>query len=247
MSDNTTHFGFKDVPVQDKVKHVGQVFDSVAPSYDIMNDLMSMGVHRIWKRIAIEYLAPRQGQRILDLAGGTGDLSLLIRPRIGDAGQLFIGDINPNMLSVGRDRLIDRGVTDVPVICMDAEHLPFDDASLDRVIIGFGLRNVTEKLNALTEMRRVLRPGGRALVLEFSKPAFEPLAKLYDFYSFKLLPKIGKWVAKDEDSYRYLAESIRMHPGQEQLAQMMREAGFDEVRYTNLTGGIVALHTGFVK
>ena len=247
MSENTTHFGFKDVPVEDKVKHVGQVFDSVAPSYDIMNDLMSMGVHRIWKRIAIEYLAPRQGQRVLDLAGGTGDLSLLIRPRIGDTGQLFIGDINPNMLAVGRDRLIDRGVTDVPVVCMDAEHLPFADGSLDRVIIGFGLRNVTEKLNALREMRRVLRPGGRALVLEFSQPTFEPLAKLYDFYSFKLLPKIGKLVAKDEDSYRYLAESIRMHPGQDQLAQMMREAGFDEVRYTNLTGGIVALHTGFVK
>ncbi len=247
MSENTTHFGFKDVPVEDKVKHVGQVFDSVAPSYDIMNDLMSMGVHRIWKRIAIEYLAPRQGQRVLDLAGGTGDLSLLIRPRIGDTGQLFIGDINPNMLAVGRDRLIDRGVTDVPVVCMDAEHLPFADGSLDRVIIGFGLRNVTEKLNALREMRRVLRPGGRALVLEFSQPTFEPLAKLYDFYSFKLLPKIGKFVAKDEDSYRYLAESIRMHPGQDQLAQMMREAGFDEVRYTNLTGGIVALHTGFVK
>ncbi|MGB0957348.1 MAG: bifunctional demethylmenaquinone methyltransferase/2-methoxy-6-polyprenyl-1,4-benzoquinol methylase UbiE [Litorivicinus sp.] len=247
MSENTTHFGFKDVPVEDKVKHVGQVFDSVAPSYDIMNDLMSMGVHRIWKRIAIEYLAPRQGQRVLDLAGGTGDLSLLIRPRIGDTGQLFIGDINPNMLAVGRDRLIDRGVTDVPVVCMDAEHLPFADGSLDRVIIGFGLRNVTEKLNALREMRRVLRPGGRALVLEFSQPTFEPLAKLYDFYSFKLLPKIGKFVAKDEDSYRYLAESIRMHPGQDQLAQMMRDAGFDEVRYTNLTGGIVALHTGFVK
>lgn len=243
----TTHFGFKTVPVEKKVSQVRQVFDSVAPSYDIMNDLMSMGIHRVWKRIAIEYLAPRSGHKILDLAGGTGDLSLLIRPRIGNTGQLVIGDINPSMLSVGRDRLIDKGVADVPVMCMDAEHLPFADASLDRVIIGFGLRNVTAKDNALKEMRRVLKPGGRALVLEFSKPTIEPLAKIYDLYSFKLLPKIGKWVAKDEDSYRYLAESIRMHPDQESLKDMMEQAGFDEVRYTNLTGGIVAMHLGFVK
>ncbi len=247
MSQDTTHFGFKQVPVQEKAKQVGQVFDSVAKNYDVMNDLMSMGVHRIWKRVAIEYLAPRTGQKILDLAGGTGDLSLLIRPRIGDSGQLIIGDINHSMLAVGRDRLIDKGVTDVPVMRMDAQHLPFADASLDRVIIGFGLRNVTDKDMALAEMRRVLKPGGRALVLEFSKPVFEPLSKIYDLYSFKLLPKIGKWVAKDEDSYQYLAESIRMHPDQDSLKAMMENAGFDDARYVNMTGGIVAMHIGFVR
>lgn len=243
----TTHFGFKKVPVEEKVTQVRQVFDSVAPSYDIMNDLMSLGIHRVWKRVAIEYLAPREGHKILDLAGGTGDLAMLIRPRIGNTGQLVIGDINPSMLAVGRDRLINKGIADVPVMCMDAEHLPFDDQSLDRVIIGFGLRNVTAKDNALKEMKRVLKPGGRALVLEFSKPVIDPLAKLYDLYSFSILPKIGKWVAKDEDSYRYLAESIRMHPDQDTLKSMMLKAGFDEVRYTNMTGGIVAIHLGFVQ
>lgn len=247
MSDDTTHFGFKQVPVQEKAKQVGKVFDSVAQSYDVMNDLMSLGIHRIWKRVAIEYLAPRTGNKVLDLAGGTGDLSLLIRPRIGDSGQLIIGDINHAMLAVGRDRLIDKGATDVPVMRMDAQKLPFADNSLDRIIIGFGLRNVTDKDAALAEMRRVLKPGGRALVLEFSTPVFEPLAKIYDLYSFKLLPKIGKWVAKDEDSYRYLAESIRMHPDQHTLQSMMENAGFDEVRHINMTGGIVAMHLGFVR
>lgn len=245
MSEKTTHFGYTEVPVDEKVSRVGQVFDSVAPSYDIMNDLMSMGIHRIWKRIAIEYLAPRSGMKVLDLAGGTGDLSLLIRPRLGQNGQLVIGDINASMLAVGRDRLANKGHLDVPVVRMNAECLPFPDASLDRVIIGFGLRNVTAKDVALKEMYRVLKPGGRALVLEFSKPVFDPLAKLYDLYSFQLLPKIGKWVANDEDSYRYLAESIRMHPDQEALKQTMQEAGFERVDVTNLTGGIVALHTGF--
>lgn len=247
MSKDTTHFGYQKVAVSEKAKQVGKVFDSVASSYDVMNDLMSMGIHRVWKRVAIEYLAPRTGHKILDLAGGTGDLSLLIRPRIGDSGQLIIGDINHSMLAVGRDRLIDKGATDVPVMRMDAQKLPFDDASLDRIIIGFGLRNVTDKDAALREMRRVLKPGGRALVLEFSKPVFDPLRKIYDLYSFKLLPKIGKLVAKDEDSYRYLAESIRMHPDQDTLQGMMENAGFDEVRYTNMTGGIVAMHLGFVR
>lgn len=247
MSDDTTHFGFKQVRVEEKAKQVGKVFDSVASSYDVMNDLMSLGIHRLWKRVAIEYLAPRTGHKVLDLAGGTGDLSLLIRPRIGDSGKLVIGDINHAMLAVGRDRLIDKGASDVPVMRMDAQKLPFAENSLDRVIIGFGLRNVTDKDAALTEMRRVLKPGGRALVLEFSKPVFDPLAKIYDLYSFKLLPKIGKFVAKDEDSYRYLAESIRMHPDQHTLQSMMEQAGFDEVRHVNLTGGIVALHIGFVR
>ncbi len=247
MSDDTTHFGFKQVRVEEKAKQVGKVFDSVASSYDVMNDLMSLGIHRLWKRVAIEYLAPRTGHKVLDLAGGTGDLSLLIRPRIGDSGKLVIGDINHAMLAVGRDRLIDKGASDVPVMRMDAQKLPFAENSLDRVIIGFGLRNVTDKDAALAEMRRVLKPGGRALVLEFSKPVFDPLAKIYDLYSFKLLPKIGKFVAKDEDSYRYLAESIRMHPDQHTLQSMMEQAGFDEVRHVNLTGGIVALHIGFVR
>ena len=247
MSDDTTHFGFKQVRVEEKAKQVGKVFDSVASSYDVMNDLMSLGIHRLWKRVAIEYLAPRTGHKVLDLAGGTGDLSLLIRPRIGDSGKLVIGDINHAMLAVGRDRLIDKGASDVPVMRMDAQKLPFAENSLDRVIIGFGLRNVTDKDAALAEMRRVLKPGGRALVLEFSKPVFDPLAKIYDLYSFKLLPKIGKFVSKDEDSYRYLAESIRMHPDQHTLQSMMEQAGFDEVRHVNLTGGIVALHIGFVR
>ena len=247
MSDDTTHFGFKQVRVEEKAKQVGKVFDSVASSYDVMNDLMSLGIHRLWKRVAIEYLAPRTGHKVLDLAGGTGDLSLLIRPRIGDSGKLVIGDINHAMLAVGRDRLIDKGASDVPVMRMDAQKLPFAENSLDRVIIGFGLRNMTDKDAALAEMRRVLKPGGRALVLEFSKPVFDPLAKIYDLYSFKLLPKIGKFVAKDEDSYRYLAESIRMHPDQHTLQSMMEQAGFDEVRHVNLTGGIVALHIGFVR
>jgi len=247
MSDDTTHFGFKQVRVEEKAKQVGKVFDSVASSYDVMNDLMSLGIHRLWKRVAIEYLAPRTGHKVLDLAGGTGDLSLLIRPRIGDSGKLVIGDINHAMLAVGRDRLIDKGASDVPVMRMDAQKLPFAENSLDRVIIGFGLRNVTDKDAALAEMRRVLKPGGRALVLEFSQPVFDPLAKIYDLYSFKLLPKIGKFVAKDEDSYRYLAESIRMHPDQHTLQSMMEQAGFDEVRHVNLTGGIVALHIGFVR
>jgi len=247
MSDDTTHFGFKQVRVEEKAKQVGKVFDSVASSYDVMNDLMSLGIHLLWKRVAIEYLAPRTGHKVLDLAGGTGDLSLLIRPRIGDSGKLVIGDINHAMLAVGRDRLIDKGASDVPVMRMDAQKLPFAENSLDRVIIGFGLRNVTDKDAALAEMRRVLKPGGRALVLEFSKPVFDPLAKIYDLYSFKLLPKIGKFVAKDEDSYRYLAESIRMHPDQHTLQSMMEQAGFDEVRHVNLTGGIVALHIGFVR
>ena len=245
MSEKTTHFGYTEVPVEQKVAKVGEVFDSVAPSYDVMNDLMSMGVHRIWKRIAIEYLAPRPGMSVLDLAGGTADLSLLIRPRLGETGKLVIGDINASMLAVGRDRLADAGHLDVPVVRMNAEKLPFADNSLDRIIIGFGLRNVTNKDAALSEMHRCLKSGGRALVLEFSKPVFEPLAKVYDTYSFKLLPLIGKFVAKDEDSYRYLAESIRMHPDQDSLKGMMVDAGFAQVQVQNLTGGIVAMHTGF--
>ena len=212
-NDNTTHFGFKQVPKQEKVALVRGVFDSVASQYDVMNDLMSFGIHRIWKRIAVQFANIREGDRVLDLAGGTGDLTALFEKRVGKQGQVILADINSEMLRTGRDRLIDRGLTgNIRYAQVNAECLPFADNSFDCVCIGFGLRNVTDKDAALRSMHRVLKPGGRVIVLEFSHPTDPVTEKIYDFYSFNLLPKIGAMVAKDEDSYRYLAESIRMHP-----------------------------------
>ena len=239
----TTHFGFETVEETEKAKRVAGVFNSVADNYDIMNDLMSVGLHRLWKRFAVGISGVREGQRVLDVAGGSGDMSRLFLKKVGSSGQVVLTDINNAMLSVGRDRLLDKG-TITPVAQCDAEHLPFPDNYFDCVSIAFGLRNVTHKDAALREMRRVIRPGGRVIVLEFSK-VWKPLEQLYDAYSFKLLPKIGELVANDADSYRYLAESIRMHPGQEELKQMMEEAGLERVEYFNLTGGVVAVHRGY--
>ena len=239
----TTHFGFQSVPEGDKARRVKAVFDSVAPRYDLMNDLMSLGLHRVWKAIAISQAAIRPGQSVLDLASGTGDLALAMAPRIGPTGQLVMTDINPSMLARGRDRLLDAGYPVTAMVC-DAEQLPFEDASFDRVTLAFGLRNMTHKDKALEELFRVLRPGGKGLILEFSK-VLPPFEKLYDHYSFKVLPSIGRWVTGDAQSYRYLAESIRMHPDQDTLKGMMEEAGFEKVRYHNMTGGIVALHRGY--
>ncbi len=239
----TTHFGFETVDEKDKAKRVAGVFTSVASKYDIMNDLMSVGLHRIWKRVAISISGVRSGQRVLDVAGGSADLSRLFLKEVGPSGQVVLTDINNAMLRVGRDRLLDDGIA-TPVTQCDAERLPFPDNYFDCVSIAFGLRNVTHKDAALREMRRVLKPGGRVIVLEFSRVA-KPLEKAYDFYSFKLLPKIGQLVANDADSYRYLAESIRMHPGQEELKQMMLDAGLERVEYFNMTGGVVAVHRGY--
>jgi demethylmenaquinone methyltransferase/2-methoxy-6-polyprenyl-1,4-benzoquinol methylase len=238
-----THFGFETVAEQDKAKRVAGVFTSVASKYDVMNDLMSAGLHRVWKRFAISVSGVREGQRVLDVAGGSADLSRLFLKKVGSRGQVVLTDINNAMLRVGRDRLLDEGIT-TPVAQCDAEHLPFPDNYFDCVSIAFGLRNVTHKDVALREMQRVLKPGGRLIVLEFSKVA-KPLEKAYDLYSFKLLPVMGKLIADDPDSYRYLAESIRMHPGQEELKQMLQSAGFEKVEYFNMTGGVVAVHRGF--
>ena len=238
-----THFGFETVDEADKARRVAGVFTSVASKYDIMNDLMSAGLHRIWKRYAVSVAGVRTGQRVLDVAGGSADLSRLFLKAVGSSGQVVLTDINNAMLRVGRDRLLDEGIN-TPVTQCDAEHLPFPDNYFDCVSIAFGLRNVTHKDAALREMHRVLKPGGRVIVLEFSKVA-KPLEKAYDLYSFKLLPKIGELIAGDADSYRYLAESIRMHPGQEELKQMMVDAGLERVEYFNLTGGIVAVHRGY--
>jgi demethylmenaquinone methyltransferase/2-methoxy-6-polyprenyl-1,4-benzoquinol methylase len=245
-SDKTTHFGYQEVPEDQKVRMVGGVFDSVASRYDLMNDLMSGGVHRIWKRVAIELSGVRPGQQVLDVAGGTGDLTLRFSREVGPSGRVVLSDINAAMLGTGRDRLLDEGVCgNVDFALADAEALPFRDASFDCVTIAFGLRNVTRKDRALASMLRVLKPGGRLLVLEFSRPTSELLGKLYDAYSFGVIPKIGRLVAGDEDSYRYLAESIRMHPDQDTLRDMMEDAGFERCDYHNLTGGIVAIHRGF--
>ena len=235
-----THFGFETVAEEEKARRVAGVFDSVADKYDVMNDLMSAGLHRLWKRFAVGVSGVRAGQRVLDVAGGSADLSRLFLKKAGSGGQVVLTDINNAMLRVGRDRLLDEGVT-TPVTQCDAERLPFPDNYFDCVSIAFGLRNVTHKDAALREMHRVLKPGGRAIVLEFSR-IWKPLEPLYDAYSFKLLPKIGEFVANDADSYRYLAESIRMHPGQEELNKMMEEAGLERVEYFNLTGGVVAVH-----
>jgi demethylmenaquinone methyltransferase/2-methoxy-6-polyprenyl-1,4-benzoquinol methylase len=244
-SQKTTHFGYREVPVQDKSRLVREVFESVASSYDLMNDLMSLGVHRAWKRDFVAHSGVRLGDRVLDLAGGTGDIAALLSRTVGDRGQVVLTDINAAMLDVGRRRLEDRGIVgNVRYALADAERLPFADRHFDAVTIAFGLRNVTDKDAALREMHRVLRPGGRALILEFSEVRAEPLKLAYDAWSFGVLPLLGKFIADDEDSYRYLAESIRKHPPQEELAAMMIEAGFADVRYRNLTGGIVAIHSG---
>ena len=246
MADKTTHFGYREVPVEEKEKLVGEVFSSVAGKYDLMNDLMSLGVHRIWKRYFVGTSGVKRGDRVLDLAGGTGDIAVLMHERVGEAGEVVIGDINAAMLGVGRDRLTDRGlVRGLRYVQLNAESLPFPDASFDLVTIAFGLRNVTDKSAALREMHRVLKIGGRALVLEFSqvKPAwFRPI---YDFHSFKVLPRLGKLFANDAGSYQYLAESIRKHPGQAELQRMMADAGFDRCSHRDLSGGIVAIHSGY--
>jgi demethylmenaquinone methyltransferase/2-methoxy-6-polyprenyl-1,4-benzoquinol methylase len=239
----STHFGFEQVDEQDKARRVGAVFDSVAPRYDLMNDLMSAGLHRVWKRAALERSGVRPGERVLDVAGGTGDLSRLFAGRVGAGGSVVLSDVNRAMLARGRDRLADAGVL-IPVVQCNAERLPFPDAWFDCVCIGFGLRNVTRKERALAEMTRVLRPGGRLLVLEFSR-VWKPLEPLYDLYSFRVLPRLGQSVLGDADSYRYLAESIRVHPDQETLKHMMEEAGLAQVDYLNLAAGVVALHRGY--
>jgi demethylmenaquinone methyltransferase/2-methoxy-6-polyprenyl-1,4-benzoquinol methylase len=241
--NKTTHFGFETIAENEKAKRVAGVFTSVASKYDVMNDLMSAGLHRVWKRFAVSISGVREGQCVLDVAGGSADLSRLFLKKTGGRGQVVLTDINNAMLRVGRDRLLDEGYT-TPVTQCDAEHLPFPDNYFDCVSIAFGLRNVTHKNIALREMQRVLKPGGRLIVLEFSKIA-KPLEKIYDTYSFKLLPKIGQLIANDANSYRYLAESIRMHPGQEELKNMMEEAGLEKVEYFNLTGGVVAVHRGY--
>lgn len=244
--DNTTHFGFKQVPKGEKAHRVGEVFHSVAAKYDLMNDLMSMGVHRLWKRYAIEMAAVRPGQRVLDLAGGTGDLAARFARLTGPTGEVVLCDINASMLNVGRDRLTDEGlVENLRFVQGNAECLPFPDEHFDLITIAFGLRNVTDKDAALASMRRVLKPGGKLLVLEFSHPVTPGLKPVYDLYSFKALPLMGKLVAGDAQSYQYLAESIRMHPDQETLKAMMEQAGFERCDYFNLTGGIVALHRGY--
>ena len=242
---NTTHFGYRDVPVEEKTGLVHDVFESVAGKYDLMNDLMSFGVHRLWKRHFIAISNIQRGQRVLDLAGGTGDITALISKRVGSQGSVVLSDINEAMLAVGRARMEDRGlVGNIEYSLANAEKIPFSDGEFDAVTIAFGLRNVTDKSAALKEMHRVLKPGGRAMILEFSKVEFDGLKKIYDGYSFGILPRLGRLVADDEDSYRYLAESIRKHPSQDELADMMVDAGFTNVTYRNLTGGVVAIHSG---
>jgi demethylmenaquinone methyltransferase/2-methoxy-6-polyprenyl-1,4-benzoquinol methylase len=237
-----THFGFESVDEGDKARRVRGVFDSVAPRYDVMNDLMSMGLHRAWKAYTVMVANAAPGAQVLDIAGGTGDLALAFAKKVGPTGRVVHTDINEQMLRTGRDRLLDAGVV-LPTLVCDAEKLPFADESFDIVTVAFGLRNMTHKDAALAEMSRVLKARGKLLVLEFSRVA-QPLQKAYDWYSFNILPVLGRWVAKDEASYRYLAESIRMHPGQEELKAMMRKCGFGHVDYHNLTGGMVALHVG---
>lgn len=244
-SEPTTHFGYRNVPESQKAERVAEVFHSVAAKYDVMNDVLSGGMHRLWKRFTIELSGVRTGHRVLDIAGGTGDLARQFSRLVGERGEVVLADINASMLKVGRDRLLDRGVSgNIQFVQADAECLPFPDNHFDCVTIAFGLRNVTHKDAALRSMLRVLKPGGRLLVLEFSKTKNPILGKLYDAYSFGFMPLAGKLITNDSDSYRYLAESIRMHPDQETLKSMMVEAGFDRVTYHNMTGGIVALHRG---
>ena len=245
VQDENTHFGFRQVPKSQKASQVASVFHSVAGKYDLMNDLMSMGIHRLWKRFTIELSGVRPGQQVLDIAGGTGDLTMKFSDLVGPAGRVVLADINASMLQVGRDRLTDRGYAgNIEYVQADAEHLPFPDNTFNVVSIAFGLRNVTDKDQALRDMARVLKPGGKVMVLEFSKPTNPLLSKAYDTYSFSALPLMGQLFAGDAESYRYLAESIRMHPDQETLKGMMEDAGLVNCRYYNMTGGIVALHVG---
>jgi len=244
--ENTTHFGFKTVQEDKKAELVADVFHSVAAKYDVMNDVLSLGIHRIWKRFTVDCSGIRKGQSVLDLAGGTGDLSAKFSRVVGPTGHVVLADINDSMLKVGRAKLRDSGIVgNVLYVQANAEALPFPDNHFDLVTIAFGLRNVTDKDKALASIYRVLKPGGRLLVLEFSTPIYKPLSKLYDFYSFNVLPKLGKLIANDSESYRYLAESIRMHPNQETLKEMMQAVGFEDTEYFNLSAGIVALHRGY--
>lgn len=248
MSDTqkTTHFGFESVAWDEKEKKVADVFHSVAKNYDVMNDLMSMGVHHLWKRLTVELSHIRPGQRVLDLAGGSGDLTRLVSRKVGDEGQVILTDINSAMLSVGRDRLLDEGLyRNIDFVQGNAQCLPFADSSFHCITMGFGLRNVTDKDAALRSMFRVCKPGGKLMVLEFSTPVLPGLKPVYDWYSFNILPKVGKLFAQDEASYQYLAESIRMHPSQEALKEMIEQAGFEDCHYHNLSGGIVALHIAY--
>jgi len=245
-SDRSVDFGFEKIAAADKAARVSAVFNSVAGKYDVMNDLMSFGAHRLWKRFTLSLTGLRPGQRALDVAGGSGDLAAGLLRQVGKSGRVVLSDINPKMLEIGRDRLLDLGfVGNVECIVADAQALPFEDNAFDCVTIGFGLRNVTDKAAALTSMHRVLKTGGQLLVLEFSTPVAPALKSIYDAYSFNVLPLLGRLVAKDAQSYRYLAESIRMHPNQETLLEMLRTAGFSQTRYHNLTGGIVAVHRGY--
>jgi len=244
--NKTTHFGFKDVDVNEKQDLVGEVFHSVASNYDLMNDAMSLGVHRAWKWFAVSQSKVKEGDKVLDLAAGSGDLSAKFAKKVGESGLVCVTDINQSMLEEGRQRMLNAGfASNIEYALVNAQALPYEDNSFDCISISFGLRNVTDKDQALKEMCRCLKPGGRALVLEFSKPTNETFAKIYDTYSFNVIPAIGEYLAKDRDSYQYLVESIRKHPAQDELKQMMQSAGFDRVRYHNLTGGIVALHVGF--
>ncbi|BAZ92701.1 ubiquinone/menaquinone biosynthesis C-methyltransferase UbiE [Thiohalobacter sp. COW1] len=246
MSDRTTHFGFRQVPLEEKARQVRGVFDSVADKYDVMNDLMSLGIHRLWKRFTLERSGVRRGQRVLDIASGTGDLAARFARMVGPEGEVVVSDINASMLEQGRRRLLDQGVAgNIEYVQADAERLPFPDNHFDCVSIAFGLRNVTDKDAALREMYRVLRPAGRVLILEFSQVTLPGFRPLYDLYSFRMLPLMGKLIANDAASYQYLAESIRMHPDQETLKGMMQAAGFERAEYHNLSGGIVALHRGY--
>ncbi|RUQ85028.1 bifunctional demethylmenaquinone methyltransferase/2-methoxy-6-polyprenyl-1,4-benzoquinol methylase UbiE [Legionella septentrionalis] len=248
MSDDkkTTHFGFQTVAWDEKEKKVGDVFHSVAPKYDLMNDLMSLGIHRLWKRFTIELSRVHKGQSVLDLAGGSGDLTRLLSRKVGDAGQIVLADINAGMLRVGRDRLLDEGLhNNIHFVQANAQMLPFADNSFHCITMAFGLRNVTDKQQALSSMFRVCKPGGKLMVLEFSTPVLPGLKPVYDWYSFNILPKIGQLVANDASSYQYLAESIRMHPTQENLKTMIEQAGFEDCHYYNLSGGIVALHIAY--
>lgn len=241
--EKTTHFGFRSVAWQEKEAAVGAVFKSVAPQYDLMNDLLSLGVHRLWKRYAIASGHFRNGQRVLDLAGGSGDLTRLACKEVGPAGEVVLADINAAMLEVGRARLINEGLMDnLSFVQANAQSLPFAANYFDRITMAFGLRNVTDKAEALRSMYRVCKPGGKVLILEFSQPVVPGLKPLYDWYSFTVLPKLGEWIAKDKDSYQYLAESIRMHPDQQRLKKMIEDAGFEDCEVKNLSGGIVALH-----
>ncbi|AGY91049.1 hypothetical protein SPICUR_00100 [Spiribacter curvatus] len=247
IHQDETHFGYQRVPVAEKARRVGEVFSSVASRYDVMNDLMSVGLHRLWKRQALRLINARPGQRVLDLAAGTGDLAEGMAGQVGPSGQVIVSDINPAMLETGRDRLLNEGVTgQLDYVIADAEQLPFPSRSFDRISIGFGLRNVTRIPAALKAMREALRPGGQVVILEFSSLYLRPLQPVYDLYSFRMLPLMGHFVAQDADSYRYLAESIRQHPDQETLKAMMETAGFEDVDYINLSGGVVALHHGHV-